>query len=372
MTRRWIAASLAVALVAASRPRTDFRRKSVHRLLSRSLPSLRKLALLMTLSLAMAGNSVAEPIGIGVLKLVSSGPIFIAVDRGYFAAEGLDPTLKFFDAAQPVSLAVVSADIDVGVTGLTAGFFNLAGKGALKIIAAQSREEPGYHLIAYLAGNRAYAGGLRALADLPGHSVALTQIGSTFHYSLGLIADKLGFDLARLKLVPLQSIPNMVSALQGGQVDAALIPATAALPMVARGDAKLLGWMGDETPWQLGAIFTAPKTIAGRRPLLEKFLRAYRKGAQDFHAAFLTKGADGKPIEGPEAAADLAIFAKYTGQAVAQLRLGIPYIDPKGRLLVRDIYHQVAWYQAQGLVDKSVDAKTVLDLSFIKGHFDAP
>ena len=86
------------------------------------------------------------------------------------------------------------------------------GKGALKIIAAQSREEPGYHLIAYLAGTRAYAGGLRALADLPGHSVALTQIGSTFHYSLGLIADKLKFDLTRLRLVPLQSIPNMVSA----------------------------------------------------------------------------------------------------------------------------------------------------------------
>jgi NitT/TauT family transport system substrate-binding protein len=37
---------------------------------------------------------------------------------------------------------------------------------------------------------------------------------------------------------------------------------------------------------------------------------------------------------------------------------------------VRDIYHQIAWYQAQGLVDKSVDPGTVLDLSFVKGHFE--
>jgi NitT/TauT family transport system substrate-binding protein len=344
MTRRWIAAALAsVGFVVVS---------------------------FIAVSFAGVSPAAAEPIAIGVLKLVSSGPIFIAVDKGYFAAEGLEPALRFFDAAQPVSLAVVSGDIDVGVTGLTAGFFNLAGKGALRIIAAQSREEAGYHLIAYLAGNRAYASGLHALADLPGHSVAITQIGSTFHYSLGLLADKLEFDLARLRLVPLQSIPNMVSALKGGQVDAALIPATAAVPMVERGDARLLGWVGDETPWQLGAIFTAPKTIAARRPLLEKFLRAYQKGARDFHDAFLKKSADGKPIEGSQAAAYLAIFAKYTGQKPAQLRLGIPYIDPEGRLLVHDIYHQVAWYQAQGLVDKSVDARAVVDLSFVKGHFE--
>ena len=119
-----------------------------------------------------------------------------------------------------------------------------------------------------------------------------------------------------------------------------------------------------------GAIFAAPRTIAERRPQLEKFLRAYRKGAQDFHAAFLTRSADGKPFEGADAAAYLAIFAKYTGQPIDQLRLGIPYIDPEGRLLVRDIYHQIAWYQAQGLVDKSVDPGAVLDLSFVKGHFE--
>jgi NitT/TauT family transport system substrate-binding protein len=172
--------------------------------------------------------------------------------------------------------------------------------------------------------------------------------------------------------VPLQSIPNMVSALKGAQVDAALIPATVALPMVARGDAKLLGWVGDETPWQLGALFAAPKTIASHRAVLEKFIAAYQQGAHDFYAAFLEKGADGKPKEGAEAPALLAIIAKHTQQSAEQIRAGIPYIDPEARLLVQDIHHQVAWYQAQGLVDKSVDAKAVLDLSFVKGHIEDP
>ena len=329
-------------------------------------------AVFVVAALAAAAPARADGLKIGVLRLASSGPVFIASEQGYFRDEGIEAELRFFEAAQPVALAVVSGDVDVGITGLTAGFYNLAGKGALKIVAAQSREAPGHHLGAYVASRKAYEAGLKRLADLPGHSVGITQIGSTFHYSLGRLAEKLGFDLGAIRLVPLQSMPNMMVALRGGQVDAALVPATVALPAVARGEAALLGWVGDETPWQVGAIFTSPRTIATRRPALEAFLRAYGKGAQDFHDAFLAKAADGTPVEGPQAQDILGILAKYTGQDPAGLRAGIPYIDPKGRLLVADIYAQVAWYKAQKLVDAGVDARSILDLSFVPDHFDAP
>lgn len=328
--------------------------------------------LAVALLLPAFGAGAAEKVRIGVLKLASSGPVFIAQDKGYFAAEGLDAELAFFEAAQPIALATVSGDVDIGVTGLTAGFYNLAGKGALRIIGAQSREEPGYHLNAYLASKQAYAAGLKTLADLPGHSVAITQVGSTFHYSLGILAEKLHFPLASLRLVPLQSMPNMATAITGGQVDAAVMPATVALPVVEKGDARLLGWVGDETPWQLGALFTTARTIAERRALVAAFVRGYQKGARDFYDAFLIKGPDGKPVEGAGAPALLAVIGKYTGMQPEQIRRGIPFVDPEGRLLVRDIHRQVAWYQSQGLVDKDVDAMSILDLSFVEGHTDAP
>lgn len=322
------------------------------------------LAVLVLSSLA-APSPAAEKLRIGVLKLASSGPIFIAAERGYFAAEGIDPELRFFDAAQPVAVGTVAGDVDIGVTGLTAGFYNLAGKGALRIIGAQSREEPGYHLIAYVASDRAFDAGLKRIVDIPGHSVAISQVGSTFHYSIGLLAEKLGFPLDSVRLVPLQSMSNMAAAVKGNQVDAALLPATVAVPLVARGDAHSLGWVGDETPWQLGAIFVTQRTIAERRAAVAGFIKAYRRGAHDFHDAFLIKGVDGRPQEGAQAEALLGVIAKYTGQSAAQIRNGIPYIDPDAKLLVADIYRQVAWYQGQGLVDKSVDAKSILDLSFI-------
>ena len=97
-------------------------------------------------------------------------------------------------------------------------------------------------------------------------------------------------------------------------------------------------------------------------------MAAYQRAAAAFHAAFLGRGPDGKAVPGPRADEFLAIMAKYTGQTVESLRASIPYIDPNARLLVGDIKRQVAWYQAQKLVDPKVEADSLLDLSFVAGQ----
>jgi NitT/TauT family transport system substrate-binding protein len=43
-------------------------------------------------------------------------------------------------------------------------------------------------------------------------------------------------------------------------------------------------------------------------------------------------------------------------------------MDPKARIDMTDIARQLAWYQAQGFVDKSVDAHAVVDLNFTAGN----
>ena len=140
---------------------------------------------------------------------------------------------------------------------------------------------------------------------------------------------------------------NEATRAEGNQVDAALLPATVAAPLVARGDAHLLGWVGDETPWQLGAVFAANKH--DRRPVAPRwspFSRPIAAARAIIYDAFLRKDPDGTADDGAEAPAMLAIIAKYTGQKPELIKTAIPYVDPEGRLLVRDIYHQIAWYQA--------------------------
>ena len=195
-------------------------------------------------SLAASGIARAEEVlkaKIGVLRLSSSAPVFIAQDKGYFRDAGLDIELKFFDAAQPIAVATASGDVDFGITAFTAGLYNLAGKGTLKVIGGMSREKAGYPLIGYFASNNAYAAGLKTPRDLAGKRVAVTQTGSSFHYSLGLLADKYGFRLADVKVLPLQSLSNAAAALKGETVDAALLPASTARKLIDDGGAKLSG-----------------------------------------------------------------------------------------------------------------------------------
>jgi len=338
---------------------------------------LLKSALLCALSVAVpalvsAPVAAQTKVTVGVLKLASSGPVFVAQDKGFFKAAGLDVELKFFEAAQPVAVAIVSGDLDFGVTAFSAALYNLAGKGAIKVIAAQAREEPGYALNAYLAGAKAHAAGFNSLGQFQGRSIAITQTGSSFHYTVGLLADKLGFPVGNVRLVPLQSIPNMISALRGGQVDGAILPATVATPLITSGDAVLLGWVGDQTPWQVNGVFTGSKTVTGKRAQVEAFIKGYQAGTQAYHDGFLLKAPDGKIVGGPTRDELLAIIAKYTEQKPEQILLGIPYVDPKARLMVDDVYRQVKWYQGQGVVDRDVDPKKLLDLSFVDGHFGVP
>lgn len=329
--------------------------------------TITRAALLLTaMAATIVGTSrcvVAESLVIGIAKLASAGPVYVAIDRGYFAEQGFEPFLKYFEAAQPIAVAAASGDIDVGATGLTAGFYNMAGQGVLKIVAGQSHEKPGYQSNAVIASLKGYNGGLTSLESLAGKSIGIAAVGSTTHYALGLIAEKYHIDLKAIRIVPLQSIPNMVSALRGGQIDGLVVPSTAAIPLLRDGQARLLGYIGDETPWQIGAVFTSSKTALEKRDFVTRFITAYRKGTKDFFEAF--NGSAGKAVDGEKAEGILAIISKYTGQSPETLKDIIPYVDPDARLDVNDVVKQIRWYQAQGFIGPNVDPQVVFDMSQI-------
>ena len=291
--------------------------------------------------------------------------MFIAQDKGYFKEAGLEIELKFFDAAQPIAVATASGDVDFGVTAFTAGLYNLAGKGALKVIGGMSREKAGYPLIGYFASNNAHAGGLKTPKDLAGKRIAMTQTGSSFHYSLGLLADKYNFKLAEMKVLPMQSLSNAAAALKGETVDAALLPVSTARKLIDDGGARLLGWVGDETPWQLGAVFASPKAL-GNKPLVTKLLAALARADREYHDVILASIKDGKADINDKTRPLLEIIAKYTNLPVEQVVGNCAYIDPDGKLDVRNVANQIEWLQEQGFVDKGFGVDAIIAKEFVK------
>ncbi|MBR0711063.1 ABC transporter substrate-binding protein [Bradyrhizobium liaoningense] len=325
--------------------------------------ALAGLVAIMAMGTARAEDALKAKVG--VLRLSSSAPVFIAQDKGYFREAGLDVELKFFDAAQPIAVATTSGDVDFGVTAFTAGLYNLAGKGTLKVIGGMSREKAGYPLIGYFASNNAYAAGLKTPKDLAGKRVAMTQVGSSFHYSLGLLADKYGFKLADVKIVPLQSLSNAAAALKGETVDAALLPISTARKLMDEGGAKFLGWVGDETPWQLGAVFASPKTLTNKA-LVTKFLSVLAKADREYHDVILAAMKDGVAPINEQTKPLLEIIAKYTNLPVEQVVGNCAYIDPDGKLDVKNVDNQIKWLQEQGFADKGFDVNAIIAKDYVK------
>ena len=279
------------------------------------------------------------------------------------AAAGVPAEFVVFDSSQPIAVATASGDVDFGYTGFTGGFYSLAGQGALRIVAGGVREVPGVAYQPFIASNRGWETGLRSVKDYPGHSVGLSQIGSPPQYALGLLAAKYGFDMKSVHFMPLQSIPNIVSAVVGEQVDSGMMPGNVAVPLIQAGKAKLLAWVGDEAPYQLVGLFAATKTANERHDMIEHCLAALRKGSRDYHDAFI--GSDEKRNDGPTAAETIALMARHTGQSIADTALAIPYVDPEARLDVKDVLRQIAWYKSQGMLKPEVDGDAIIDKRYV-------
>ena len=220
-------------------------------------------ALALAAALPAAAQEEREAITIGALRFTSHAPTFIAYERGYFAEEGFDAELSFFQAAQPIAVAIASGDVDFGITALTGGFFNLADRGALKVIGGLYTEDPAYPGMAILASNDAFEAGLTSPAGLAGHSWAMTQQGSSFHYVAGMIAEEEGFALGDLTLRPLQQVPAMINAVKSGQVDAMAMVPHVAVPLDSAGAAKIIGWVRDLGDYQVTTIFTSTEKRRG-------------------------------------------------------------------------------------------------------------
>ena len=312
-------------------------------------------------ALLAAVTAHAEPIKISSSRSTGSAPLYIALDRNYFREEGLEAQLVYFDSAQAGQIAVVSGDTEVGMGGMSGTFYNLVAKDALKIIAGGSREMPGFTFSAYIVSNKAWEAGLKAPRDLAGRSAGITTVGSIFSYALQRTADTYGFSFSGMRTVPLQTFTNIASAVRGGAVDIGTLTAPTALPLVQRNEARLLAWMADETPFLSSGVFTSARTLETKRAVVERFMRAWRRGAADYVNAFLQPGGfEGKP----EAKAILDIIARHTKLDEAEIRMSLPFIDAQGRIPMDEIARQVEVFKRMKMIDASVTAAQAVDSSF--------
>jgi len=299
---------------------------------------------------------------IGMLKLTSSAPLFIAMEKGFFAEEGITVNAKWFDAAQPIAVATASGSVDVGATGITASLYNMiAGGQKLLIVADKGREQPGYSSSALLVHSDS---GIKSVAELKGKKIGITQTGSTFHYMAGRLLEKHGLSLSDVELVPLGKVSAMMETLQSKQVDAVLLNEPNITAVVKEGYGKVISQIGDELEYQTSGIFFSPK-LADNRDAAVRFMKVYIKASNYYYDAVLVKK-DGKLVPGANYDEVIDIIAKYTDQPKDNIKLGLPYMDRDGKLLTEDIKTQLDWYAANKMVQGSIDPAKIVNNEFLE------
>lgn len=305
---------------------------------------------------------------LAVLHLASHAPSFIAFERGYYKEAGLDIELKFFEAAQPMAVAIASGDADFGVTAMSGGLVSLAQKDAVKVIGGALTEEKGTVGAIILASNKAYEAGLTDSSKLAGKTFGVTTAGSSFHFMAYKIAQANNIPMSEIQLRPLQKLGAIVGAISTGQIDAWAIQPNVAKKLIREGAAKQIGLVSDFAPnYQVTTAFTSTKNAKDERALTESFVKAYSRAIADYNAAFVDKTADDAERE-----ALAKIVHKYVEsdspfeEARQNLIDGAMRINADLALSVESCTEQVEWMKSEGMVKDAITSEQLFDTSYVK------
>lgn len=331
-----------------------------------------------TISLAIAAAALGlvssaaaqERVTVATLRASTNGPLFLAAARGYFKAEGITLDMTAYASDGDVVKAMASGGSDFGLAGWGVETVKFAAQGLFKAVAAQAHEKDGYEGNEIVVSSIAYDRGITRLDQLLNGIVVVDQVGSTLHYQLEQSKTAKNGKGASFTTRFAGSASAAALAISERRADVAVLPMIEARNLLATNQAKLLMWCSQFSTSELGALFASGKMLSGRRAVAEKFVRAYRRGAADYFAAFLRLDKYSKRVSNAQSQEAAKIVAYYVypsaslDEAVAAAEGQVHYMDAQAKVDTADLERRVAWYQAQGLVDKSVSAQSIVDLNF--------
>jgi NitT/TauT family transport system substrate-binding protein len=318
-------------------------------------------------ALGLAAPAIAQgrKLVLGALRFTSHSGTFVAVEREYFKAAGLDVEVRFFQAAQPMAVAIASGDVDYAVTAISGGLVSLADKGAIKVIGGALQEEQGIDGQKFLVSDAAFQAGVTAPGMLGGKSYGMSTAGSSFHYMGSKMAAAEGISL---NFKPLQKVGAIIGALKSGQIDAWSIVPHIAKPLAAGGEVHIIGDVATYLPdYQVTTVFTSAANASDERQMTTDYLAAYSKGVAEYNAAMIAKsGGD----EGMNEMVDLIHKYVYTDRprdkAAPSIINGTMRLNEGAKMNVASVRDQLEWFQSEDLVGKDIPLDALIDTSFVE------
>ena len=221
-----------------------------------------------------------KTITLGVMPDVESIPFIIAEKNGYFKEEGVQVKIHHFKSAKDRDSALQSGQLDGVITDVLAVVFSNEGGTDLKIISRNDGD------IKLMAGKDS---GINALAELKGRSIGLSS-NTIMEYTADKMLESAGVKPADVKKVAIPPLPTRLEMLQGGRIDAAILPEPLAGLGVKNGAQVLAST--DQMANKAGAIAFTAESLQQNPEEIKAVFRAYNRGVEYLKAEPVSSYAD--------------------------------------------------------------------------------
>ncbi len=284
------------------------------------------------------GNTPAAnltKVRIGYIPVMIFAPLFVAIERGYFAREGIEVELTPLQGGSDAVVQLAAGNFDAAIGGAGAGLFNAANRGVkFTIVAPMHSERPPVTSPLVISAKRT---DIKKISDLKGKKVAVNATGAATEYWLAkaLAREGITLDQVQLQTVPFSNVP---AALESGSLDASILGEPLVTINEDKGIVKVLSEDFIDNFYSTYLYFGDP--LLKEKPEVAKgFLKAYLRACRDLQGNYMND--------------DIArIIEKYT-QVPADVvkRASLPQFEPNGRIPVDNITTLQDYFAERGLLE---------------------
>jgi NitT/TauT family transport system substrate-binding protein len=271
---------------------------------------------------------------VGHVPVTIYAPLFVAVERGYFAEEGMQVELLPVEGGTENVVQVSAGNFDVAGGGIGAGMFNAVARGIeFEIVAPLHTERPPITSPFVVSKKRFDSGELTQMSDLAGKKVSINAKGAATEYWLWKALQQGGLDFPDVEVIGL-GFREVAAALENGALDGGILGEP--LTTLAEDQGLVARLSEDFIDGFTPTVIYYNKEWATNNPdLAQGFVKAYLRGARDLNGEWTDEIA--------------TIIETYTNvPADVVKRANRSYHDPNGVVPLADLMELQSFFRAGG------------------------
>ena len=278
----------------------------------------------------------------GLLPSIATAPVYVGVESGAYAAEGLDVDVTPMADGVQVIVSIATGQLDMGQSAMGAATLNVFNRGTDVIAIASANQDPPAHgsVTPILVRTDLYdSGQIRGPEQLRGRRVGSTAPGTIGEYSLGKYLQQGGLTLNDVEMV---NVPRggSIPAFANRAIDVAVPLEPAATEVVRSGVARVLA-DNYQPDAQLGLIIVNTRWAESHPDVVVNFLTGFVKS--------IRRLSDGH-VKTDQAA--LAAIEKFVNIGPDSVRLAPdPYWPKDGKINRQSLEEEQAFFLANKGVD---------------------